>query len=231
MNQRAEPDSPLQKVLDVVTIDPPPEEQRTKRNPRPAGPGEKKNRYHLPEKLESPSPVGYRRRMSFEREEAEQLMQLLSLERPSTFVDDPDDIRWHWAHTSNRYVERFEHHRVVEADKIVLGSNGESERILASLDGIVPLTSYLWGDGNLELTAVDADKGAALALIAAQLGVAQEETVAFGDGTNDVTMLRWAGRGVAVGPHASAEVIAVSDERIDAPEEDGVARWLERLLG
>lgn len=147
------------------------------------------------------------------------------------FVDDPDDIRWHWAHTSNRYVERFEHHRVVEADKIVLGSNGESDRILASLDGIVPLTSYLWGDGNLELTAVDADKGAALALIAAQLGIAQEETVAFGDGTNDVTMLRWAGRGVAVGPHASAEVIAVSDERIDAPEEEGVARWLERLLG
>lgn len=147
------------------------------------------------------------------------------------FVDDPDDIRWHWAHTSNRHVARFEHARVVEADKIVFGSNGESERILASLQGIVPLTSYLWGDGYLELTAEDADKGAALALIADRLGVRREETVAFGDGTNDVSMLQWAGHGVAVGPDAAAEVIAASDERIDAPEEHGVAAWLERLLG
>lgn len=147
------------------------------------------------------------------------------------FVDDPDDARWHWAHTSNRRVERFEHGLVAEADKIVFSGNGESERILASLKGHVPLTSYLWGDGFLELTAEDADKGAALALIAETLGVPREETVAFGDGTNDVTMLAWAGHGVAVGPDAAPEVLAVANERIDAPEMLGVARWLDRLLG
>lgn len=149
----------------------------------------------------------------------------------SLFVNDPDDTRWHWAHTSNRHIDRFDHARIVEADKIVFGSNGASESILASLAGVVPLTSYLWGDGYLELTAQDADKGAALALIADVLGVAREDTVAFGDGTNDVSMLIWAGHSVAVGPDAPAELIAAADERIDAPEEHGVARWLDRLLG
>ena len=147
------------------------------------------------------------------------------------FVDDPDDIRWHWAHTSNRRVERFEHDRIVEADKIVFGSNGASAEILASLEGVVPLTPYLWGDGYLELTAEDADKGAALALIADVLGVERRDTIAFGDGTNDVSMLRWAGHAVAVGPDAAPEVLDAADEHIDAPEELGVARWLDRLLG
>jgi 5-amino-6-(5-phospho-D-ribitylamino)uracil phosphatase len=52
--------------------------------------------------------------------------------------------------------------------------------------------------------------------------------VAFGDGLNDVSMLRWAGRAVAVGPEAHPDVLAVADERIAAPEEGGVADWLER---
>jgi Cof subfamily protein (haloacid dehalogenase superfamily) len=147
------------------------------------------------------------------------------------YVNDPEDTRWEWAHTANRRVERFEHARIREADKVVFSSNGESERILAGLAGRVPLTHYLWGDGYLELTAEDADKGAALALIARTLGVPREETVAFGDGTNDVTMLAWAGRGVAVGPDAVPEVLAVADEHVDAPEELGVVGWLDRLLG
>ena len=51
--------------------------------------------------------------------------------------------------------------------------------------------------------------------------------MAFGDGPNDASMLAWAGRGIAVGPHACAEVLAAADEHIAAPEELGVVRWLE----
>jgi len=83
---------PLQKQLRAVTVDPPPPDQRVQREPRRAGPDEKKNRYHLPEPLDSPSPVGYRERVSFEREEAEELMELLSLERPTEFRADADPV-------------------------------------------------------------------------------------------------------------------------------------------
>ena len=145
------------------------------------------------------------------------------------FVDDPSDTRWSWAHTASRSVARIDLPSIREADKIVFGSNGQSEAIEAKLRAALKVTTYRWGDGYLEVTAQDADKGAALALISGTLGIPREETVAFGDGTNDVTMLAWAGRGVAVGPYATPEVLAEADEHIAPPEELGVARWLERL--
>jgi len=144
------------------------------------------------------------------------------------FVNDPHDERWAWAHTANRRVERFDYERIGEVDKIVFGGNGESEAMEARILAEHTLTVYRWGDGFLEVTADEADKGSALALIAAQLGVAREDTVAFGDGTNDVSMLAWAGRGVSVGPYALEEVRALAQEHIDAPEELGVAHWLRR---
>lgn len=147
------------------------------------------------------------------------------------FVDDPDDPRWEWAHTASRTVARIDLATVEEADKIVFGSNGASEAIEAAIIAQLALTTYRWGDGYLEVTANDADKGAALALIAATLGVPRQDTIAFGDGANDVTMLAWAGHGVAVGPHATPEVRAVASEHIAAPEELGVAAWLDDLLG
>jgi hypothetical protein len=92
MNDRSASQTPRQKPLDVVTLDPPPPELRSTREARPVGDDEKKNRYHLPDKLESPSPVGFRERMSFDRREADQLLELLALERPSHFVDSPDAV-------------------------------------------------------------------------------------------------------------------------------------------
>lgn len=78
-----------QRTLSVVSISPPPPEEQCKRETKFAGPGEKRNRYHLPDRLESGSPVGFRTRVSFSTEEAEQLLPLLSLDRPSEFVDGP----------------------------------------------------------------------------------------------------------------------------------------------
>lgn len=145
------------------------------------------------------------------------------------FVDDPADPRWTWAHTATRTVSRMDLAKIIHADKIVFGSNGESEAIEARLRAALKITTYRWGDGYLEVTARDADKGSALALICKTLGIPRAQTVAFGDGTNDVTMLAWAGRAVAVGPYATPEVLAEADEHIAPPEELGVARWLEGL--
>lgn len=78
-----------QKRVNVVPIEPPPEEQRVSRPLRFADEDEKKTRYHMPRALESSSPVGYRERVSMSREEADQVVELLSLPRPTQFVD-PD---------------------------------------------------------------------------------------------------------------------------------------------
>lgn len=82
-----------QKPLRVVTVEPPPPQLRSRRKARFAGPDEKKNRYHLPEGLDSSSPIGYRERIGLTRRQADQLLALLSLERPDAFQADAAPVR------------------------------------------------------------------------------------------------------------------------------------------
>ncbi|MEX2541088.1 MAG: HAD family hydrolase [Trueperaceae bacterium] len=147
------------------------------------------------------------------------------------FVRDPGDDRWSWAHTRNRLVQRFDPAAALDADKVVFAADPRTEAIEQEIQARLPdLVTYLWGDGYLEITGADADKGGALRLIAQMLQVPREATVAFGDGLNDVTMVGWAGHGVAVGSYAHPEVVAEAAERIAAPEDGGVASWIERNL-
>lgn len=82
-------------------------------------------------------------------------------------------------------------------------------------------------DHNLEINAPDATKGAALLALCRALDIDPSETVAFGDGTNDVTMVKAAGVGVAMA-NASPETLAAADLVAPSNEEDGVARVLEQ---
>jgi 5-amino-6-(5-phospho-D-ribitylamino)uracil phosphatase len=145
------------------------------------------------------------------------------------YVKNPDDDRWHWAHTESRLVSPFDPAVDLDADKVVFAAAATGAEVAEHVAGHLPAcVRYLWGDGFLEVIGEGADKGTGLALIAQELGYAQHEVVAFGDGLNDVTMLAWAGRSVAVGPHAVQDVLNVADEHIAAPEEGGVTDWIER---
>ena len=73
------------------------------------------------------------------------------------------------------------------------------------------------------------NKGEALKRLCAALGIAPEDTLAFGDGTNDLTMIRAAGCGVAMG-NADFAVKAAADTVCDDNEHDGLAEYLERLM-
>jgi hydroxymethylpyrimidine pyrophosphatase-like HAD family hydrolase len=97
------------------------------------------------------------------------------------------------------------------------------------LSGVVEVTHSDVNDSLLELSALGVTKGTTLATLAARWGVAQEDVVAFGDMPNDVEMLRWAGRGYAVGD-AHPLVLEAADERAPSIDDDGVAQVLERLL-
>jgi Cof subfamily protein (haloacid dehalogenase superfamily) len=81
----------------------------------------------------------------------------------------------------------------------------------------------------LDLAPDGVSKASALEVVRERLGVAPQDTVAVGDGRNDVEMLAWAARGVAMG-QAVPEVQAAADEVTAPVEEDGVAVVLEDLL-
>ncbi|MFT7518635.1 MAG: hypothetical protein ACI9MC_000767 [Kiritimatiellia bacterium] len=78
--------------IQPVRIEPPPPEQRTKRDAQPAKPDDKRNRYHLPTSLKSASPVGYRTRVSMTEAQAAEALTLLSLERPTAFAPEPAEV-------------------------------------------------------------------------------------------------------------------------------------------
>jgi hydroxymethylpyrimidine pyrophosphatase-like HAD family hydrolase len=67
-----------------------------------------------------------------------------------------------------------------------------------------------------------------LADYCAELGIVASQVLAFGDMPNDLPMLSWAGRGIAVA-NAHPEVIACAVEVTGSNDEDGVACVLERL--
>lgn len=79
---------------------------------------------------------------------------------------------------------------------------------------------------NVEINAVAANKGDALMALARRLGVPQSATFAFGDGNNDLSMLRRAGVGIAM-ENAEADVKAAADHITLSCDEDGVARGIE----
>jgi hypothetical protein len=78
-----------QRPLSVVPIAPPPAEQRRRRSLRPAPEGKKRDRYALPEALDSACPVGYRTRVPMTADEVAAVLPLLSLDRPAEFVAAP----------------------------------------------------------------------------------------------------------------------------------------------
>lgn len=77
------------KPLHLTPIAPPPPEQRVSRGARFASDGERRSRYHLPDSLDSPSPVGYRTRIPLTPEEGQAALALLSLDAPERFVAGP----------------------------------------------------------------------------------------------------------------------------------------------
>lgn len=81
---------------------------------------------------------------------------------------------------------------------------------------------------NVEINDGRANKGAALTALAERLGIPMGKVAAFGDGTNDLSMIRAAGMGVAMG-NAAEEVKAAADRVTAGNGEDGVGIAVETL--
>ncbi|MGK2948285.1 MAG: HAD family hydrolase [Acidimicrobiales bacterium] len=85
------------------------------------------------------------------------------------------------------------------------------------------------GERLLEFSAPGVSKAMALEHLADGLRVPPEAVLAFGDMPNDIPMLAWAGRGVAVA-NAHPDVLAMADDVCGPCDGDGVAHYLSELL-
>ena len=80
-----------------------------------------------------------------------------------------------------------------------------------------------------EFTAQGIDKANALNEVLVPMGINPEDTISFGDGQNDLSIINFAGIGVAMGNAVenlkkAADVITLSND------EDGIAYVLEKYL-
>jgi len=91
------------------------------------------------------------------------------------------------------------------------------------------LTVLQTADFYLEIIPRRISKGQGLREICALLDIPIAQTVAFGDAVNDISMLRAAGVGVAMG-NASEEVKQAADMITLSNNHDGIAVALEKLL-
>ncbi|WP_369370566.1 HAD family hydrolase [Promicromonospora sp. Populi] len=135
----------------------------------------------------------------------------------------------------------FEPHEVNGAQRVVgvegLGELPASRAILRGpdvLDLLDPLrrhgvTATQAGPDWIDVTPRHLSKATSLENVRAALGVPRNNTLAVGDGLNDIEMLGWAARAVAMG-HAPDEVKAVANETVGDISQHGVIQALKTLL-
>ncbi len=80
---------------------------------------------------------------------------------------------------------------------------------------------------NVEINNIRANKGDAMEALGYYLGIGRREMMAFGDGLNDLSMIRQAGFGVVM-KNGADEVKQVADIITGTNDEDGVAAIVEK---
>lgn len=101
-------------------------------------------------------------------------------------------------------------------------SEAQEARLLPTLGNC---TSGRWHPAFTDITSGNADKGKGLRAMARFLGLDISQTMAFGDGGNDISIIREAGIGVAMG-NAGDEVKAVADYVTSSVDENGIRNAL-----
>lgn len=114
---------------------------------------------------------------------------------------------------------------------VVFSTENTPEEFTEAIEhiGLAGVTYSVGWTAWLDIAAAGVTKASALENLRLQLGIDPNHTVAIGDGRNDIEMLGWAGRGVAMG-QAPEEVIAVADEVTHSVFDDGAAHVLRSLL-
>lgn len=131
-----------------------------------------------------------------------------------------------------RAVKRLEDFLVEEPLKVLIMDSPETISYLTGLytemfKGKAEIT--ISKSNYLEFTNIEASKGSALEHLAQSLGIKREEVIAIGDGYNDISMIKYAGLGVAMS-NAPEDVKKHADFITHSNEDDGVAHVIKKFV-
>jgi Cof subfamily protein (haloacid dehalogenase superfamily) len=89
-------------------------------------------------------------------------------------------------------------------------------------------SSSRWFPTFTDINPLGIDKSVGIEKMNALYGITQEETMAFGDGGNDISMIRYAGIGVAMG-NAEEKVKQSADYVTSSVDDDGIGAALRHF--
>jgi Cof subfamily protein (haloacid dehalogenase superfamily) len=143
-------------------------------------------------------------------------------------------INWDPANQAIRAVDTPEDLTGAPAVKLLARAGAQDpdafvKLVAGAVEGLAEATHSSY-TGLVGISAAGVTKAAGLAWLCARHGIGADDVVAFGDMPNDVPMLTWAGRSVAVA-NAHPAVLEIADEVTRSNDEDGVAAYLEGLFG
>jgi hypothetical protein len=155
-------------------------------------------------------------------------------------LDSPDAPLWGEPNAAWRYPDVVEHRSRAEAlagpvlKVFAYSGTRTADELLAVARELVPVegvTVTQAGLGYIEICPPGVTKASGLAVVAASVGVDPADVLVFGDMPNDLPMFAWAGFGRVAVANAHREVLAVADEVTLSNDSEGVAVFLDRLLG
>lgn len=116
-----------------------------------------------------------------------------------------------------------------EATKaVIVADPSDAERFVAEMHEHLGARAYVTRSlpQFVEILSPKADKGVALRMVAARLGIEMSDVIAVGDSWNDVPLLQAAGFGIAMGS-GPPELKAVAHAVVADVEHDGVAKAID----
>ncbi len=112
---------------------------------------------------------------------------------------------------------------------LVIGEKNELKILSKNIEKL-GLSISSSASGNIEINNEGVSKGIGLELLCKEFDIDIKDTMAIGDGGNDIEMLKRAGIGVVMGNSKNKELIKIANITTDTNKRDGVAKILETIL-
>lgn len=104
-----------------------------------------------------------------------------------------------------------------------------TEMFRKELDNIDDIVYYSSGNRSIEINAHGVSKGNGVKILADHYGIKREEIICIGDNENDISMIEYAGLGIAMG-NAIDKLKEKANYITDTNVNDGVRKALEKFI-
>ncbi len=127
-----------------------------------------------------------------------------------------------------KIVEQEQDH-IVKCVVIQFINKGKLPKLRSELSRITELEIVSSGSNNIEINYQGTSKGKGVEILARHYNIPREEIIAIGDNENDLSMIEYAGLGVAMG-NALDVVKKKADYITDTNDNDGVAQVIDKFV-